>query len=892
MMFSNNIFQPFVLKIQWGKITILITILIPIYALTGLPYNVDMILECDLNFLPFNRESGQDNGILPGLAVAFPPRRVARGREWDHLFIYLSLNGNNPIQLDEYTKITQKMTDSFYSTQGSLTSALRNTADLFNQVLMTRNLGTTGQGQYIVGRLIMGVLRGSRLVVVQSGPTHIFHLTGTEVEHLHDPSLSGRGLGFTQTTNLFYSQIDLKPGEHLVFCSHLPENWMSALANERGATSLEALYRKLQSTAVEDVGAAIVQVVEGNGNLNLLVNEHPTKPIPISDPQMAIPDYPQYHQTVEIPNQQDEQVDDFDPLQVQDRSAYTESQMEYKDESFIGEPGYQDDLNDSMDQPSPEMTSQQNKASSRFMNLLGGSKSQENNGIQDSAQDISYGVLPRVRKNERKTERKQRYNSNLQTRLGGIKRLGSKIQKPVFSGLLSIIQWIRNFGKSIADGSRALFQRMLPTSADDKRQVMSGSTMAFIAMFIPIIVVIIASLIYVRFGRSAQYEENYQLAVSEAVGAIGQSDPAMVRRAWESTLYYLDRADSYQTTQDSYTLRLQAQGSLDAMDQIIRLDFRPAIYGGLPRTITVGKMAASETDLYMLDEVSGSVIRAYLTSSGYILDDKFVCGPGAYPSMGASTDTSANDSIDVYSLIDLQVLPRVNPFGETTLMAMDNYGTLIYCRPDAPPSAWKLEAPDILWKEPVGFALSGQDDTLYVLDPTGNAVWYYDIDGSNLFSGKPGLYFSGNYVPKELNQAVDIAVTGSDLYFLFKDGHVSNCTPGQLGDVVPMRCNDPETMTDMRVGYQSGIVLSDATFTEMTFTTPPDPSIYMLDPITAAVYRFSPRQDSLYLQNQLRATVDQDKTLFTSETTSMAISPNRSIFLSSGNQVYFAMDIP
>ena len=146
--------------------------------------------------------------------------------------------------------------------------------------------------------------------------------------------------------------------------------------------------------------------------------------------------------------------------------------------------------------------------------------------------------------------------------------------------------------------------------------------------------------------------------------------------------------------------------------------------------------------------------------------------------------------------------------------------------------------------------------------------------------------------PKDLNQANDITISGSDIYLLFNDGHVSSCTPGQLGDVVPLRCNDPLTMTDTRSGYQSGLVLSDANFTEMTFTTPPDPSVYMLAPVTAAVYRFSPRQDTLYLQNQFRATVDQDKTLFTTQISSMAISPSRSIFLCSGSQVYIAVDIP
>jgi len=873
------------MELLWGLITSLITILIPIYALTGLPYNVDMIIECDLNFLPFNRESGQDEGFLPGLAVAPPPHRFVRGREGDHLFIYLSLNGNNPIQLDEYTKITQKMTSIFYSTKGSLTAALRSTAELFNQVLMTRNLGTTGQGQYIIGRLVMGVLRGSSLVLMQSGPTHVFRLTGVGVEHIHDQALSGRGLGFTQKANLYYSQMDLKPGEHLVICSHLPENWMSALLNERGGTSLEALYRKLQSTAAEDAGAVIIQVVKGSGMLHLLVNDHPRRTKPAPDPQMEIPDFPQYQQPVEIPT--DPEME-FDPFQVQDRSSYTESQMGFDQGSSLEESEFTDTPSSFSDQPIQEQFTQQGSSSSRFLNLLGGSGSREKTGGNDSDPGGSIAASAR----SRKIAGKQSFDSSTGIGLSGIKRFGSKIRKPVSSFLLSAIQSVRVFGNNLTGSFRTLFQRILPASPDGKPQPMNGSSMAFIAMFIPIVVVIVSSLVYVRYGRSAQFAENYQLAVSEAVGAIGQTDPAIVRRAWESTLFYLDRAESYQTTQDSYTLRLQAQGSLDAMDQIIRLDFRPAIYGGLPRTIQVGKMAAGETDLYMLDDYSGRIIRAYLTSSGYILDDKFVCGPGTYRSMAGSSDSSPNNTVDVFSLIDLQVLPRVNPFGGSTLLAMDGTGTLIYCNPDAEPFAWKLQAPDILWKSPVGFALSGQNETIYILDPVGNAVWYYDLDGMNLFSGKPGLYFSGNYVPRQLNQATDIAVSGADLYFLFNDGHVSSCTPGQLGDVVPMRCNDPQTMTDMRIGYQSGIVLSDASFTEMTFTTPPDPSIYMLAPVTAAVYRFSPRQDSLYLQNQFRATVDQDKTLFSSGITSMAISPNRSIFLSSGTQVYFAMDIP
>jgi outer membrane protein assembly factor BamB len=436
-----------------------------------------------------------------------------------------------------------------------------------------------------------------------------------------------------------------------------------------------------------------------------------------------------------------------------------------------------------------------------------------------------------------------------------------------------------------------MLKRVMPGSPDDHSPIMQGSTMAFIAVIVPLTMVVIASTVYIRFGKSAQYDENYKQAINEAVGAIGQSDAAIVRRAWESTLYYLDRAESYQVTQDSYALREQAQGALDAMDQIIRLDFRPAIIGGLAKTIQVGRMVASETDLYMLNIPQGNVLRAFMTSQGYEVDGNFICGPGSY----ASVDDNSNVSFDVGSILDMVALPRINDFG-ATLMAMDATGTLLFCSPNIEPKAWKLEEPDIRWKNLVGFSVSSQDYSLYILDPSGNAVWEFSLDKNSQYSQAPDLFFSGGFMPQNLNQTIDISISRTDIYLLFDDGHVTHCTPGLVDGsgetVIPIRCNDPETMTDTRSGHQSGEVLSDAHFTEFTFISSSDPSLYLLAPATAAIYRFSPRPETLFMQNQFRAAVGQEKTLFNSPISALAISPNRYIFLSAGSQIYFAMDVP
>jgi len=835
-----------------------------------------MTVELDLNFLPFHRIAGKDWPSLPGLVTAAPSRRVARGREGDHLFIYLSLAGNTPFSSDEYTKLNDKMTEVFYETPGSLTSAMRTAADTLNQALLNRNLSTTGRGQYIVGRLVLGVLRSRYLVLVQSGPTHLFLVGRDEVQHLHDPELSGRGLGFSQTTPLYFSQLDLHPGELLVACPQLPDGWEIALLNERGVTTLEALQRKLQAIQNENINAVVIQVQSGKDGLKMLDPSRFDSVFPPSVPQQPpvsmLPPESGFEKALDDLPIREEHV--LQPQQLPTSSVSTSSMD-------LGEPL-------SLEIPTlehePLPVAEPIRPPSRFAQLI--------NPTQPEVELPLVEPEPTIPPAEPDEYQYTRVNqeeddgSKSPADFPEIKRHDPARRMAFMGRMFTGVQGVRKFGQTANTGFQTLIKRMLPGLPEDRSPLMQGSTMAFIAVIVPLMVVVIASTVYMRFGRTAQYDQNYKQAINEAVGAIGQSDPAVVQRAWESALFYLDKAEQYQVTQNSSALRLQAQSALDAMDLIIRLDFRPAIYGGLAKAVQVGYMAATETDLYLLNTAQGNILRASMSSNGYMVDANFICGPGSY----SSIDDLNGGSFQVGSLLDIAALPRVNPFG-ATLLGMDNTGTLIFCSPNAQPRAWKLEEPDIRWKSPSGFALGADDYSLYVLDPAGNAVWVYGFDKGKKVYGQPEPFFSEKFVPANMNQTVDITVSGTDLYLLFSDGHVTNCQPG-MGDVVPIRCNDPETITDNRSGHQSGPVLSDAQLTGMTFTSPPDPSLYMLAPDKATIYRFSPRPEALFLQNQFRAAVSQERTMFPTKVSAMAISPNRYIFLCVGNQVYYAMDVP
>ncbi len=846
-----------------------------------LPYNGYVAAEFDLNLLSLYRIQGQEWPSLPGLLAVSPPRRAARGRQDDHLVIYLTLSGNTPFSSGEYSQITSQMAERFYQNPGSLTSALRATAETLNQALLDRNMRSTGRGQYILARLVLGVLRGSQFIFVQCGPTHVFHLTGEKAGHIHDPQISGRGLGFGQTTPLYFSQVELHAGELLMLCAALPPGWEDSLRNDRGAASPEALRRKLSTLTSEDLNAVLIQAQAGSGKINILPSFKPapemaprsagqafqpspaaTKPLPELKPAAAPAAGSPREQVTPPPAGQIEPTT-VPPVPSFAAASQAEQRQPAQAPSAVrpsaeaspaSPPGQARQAT-----PSTQSRSEAIRAS-RFVRPVGSTRPQSTPADGAAAPPPSQAGI-----------RSSRYLTPREAaNIPEISRPASRRRKDLFRGLARALQSGRGFSQSISNGICKLLPRLLPDQPEGKSPGISSSSMAFIAIAVPLLIVTIASIVYMRYGRAIQYDENYKLAVSAAVGAIAQTDTSVVRHAWESTIYYLDQAENYQVTQDSQALRQQAQAELDKLDAITRLEFRQAIISGLDKTIRVTDMAATESDLYLLDGQRGDVLRAFRTNQGYEIDPGFKCAPGMY------------GDHSVGQLVDLLALLNSNLYENATLLAVDAKGMLLYCAKGAAPRAVPLPAPELGWKSLSAFTLDAESNSLYVLDPAGGAVWSY-FWVKNKFED-PSLFF-GEQVPQGMNTAIDLAARGSDLYLLFEDGHVATCIGG-------LRCVDPTPFEDHRPGHLSGAKISDAVFTQMFFSGPSDPSLYMLESKTKAVYRFSARPETLNLQGQFQATVDQLKAQFTSPVTAVAVSPNHYIFLSMDNQVYYATDVP
>jgi hypothetical protein len=413
-------------------------------------------------------------------------------------------------------------------------------------------------------------------------------------------------------------------------------------------------------------------------------------------------------------------------------------------------------------------------------------------------------------------------------------------------------------------GLRTSLSRLLP---GEGLFTLPSSVMVFTAIAVPLVVVTIATVVYFQQGRASQHEVYLAQAVQAAGFARSQTDPGAQLGAWQDVIGYLDEADTYQLTPDSGQLRFEAQGVIDDLNKVTRLIFQPALTGSLPDTTQISRIVVTEGDLYLLDASDGHVWRAFSAGVGYELDETFQCGPG-FPG-----------SQNIGPLID--ILPfSIGEASGATLLGMDGNGNVLHCHPSEPPLFNMLTAPSTGWIQPQAFTTTLGN--LYVLDPQANAVWiYWNSD----FTQQPQLFFDEQVPPMET--VIDLAVDKSDLYLLHDDGHTTVCTFSELG-VAPTRCTDPAPYTDSRPGREGQLFSPHPAFMEVKSTLPPDPSLFLLDSDSQAIYHFSLR---LAYIRQYRPQIDLGSiiTAAAAPASSFGLSPdNRVVFMALGNQVIYA----
>ena len=416
---------------------------------------------------------------------------------------------------------------------------------------------------------------------------------------------------------------------------------------------------------------------------------------------------------------------------------------------------------------------------------------------------------------------------------------------------------------SLRDAARRMVLRMLP---GEGFATIPSSVMFFIAVAVPLVVVAIAAVVYLQRGQAGIYQARIAQAAQAAGYARTQTDPNARTQAWQTVINYVEQVEEYQVTDETLALRAEANQVFDELKSVQRLDYQPAIANGIPDNAVISQLVATETDLYLLNTESSSVLRAFSTSSGYTLDPQFQCAQG-FPAGQTG------------QLVDIAAAPAGNSFN-ATLQALDIAGNLLQCLPDQPPVFTPLAPPAKGWGKPL--ALTVDLGNLYVLDAEKKTVWVY---WNSSYTEPPEEFFFADF---PVENVIDLAVDKNDLYLLHTDGHTTLCSYSSMS-VSPSRCTDPAAYLDSRPGHESQVMALESPFTQLLATQPPDPSLYYLQPSENAIYRYSLRLLTYYGQyrpqinpNTVAGIPDKPASAFT-------LKPGgRFAYLAIGNQVYYA----
>ncbi len=182
----------------------------------------------------------------PGALVTPPPRRAARGREQDTIFVLLTPAGSEQTQAAFYETLARRITDLYFASAGSVTSAWREAITGLNAHL----LSAANPGHY-QANLIGLVLRGHDCYVARAGAC--LSLIRQNDTLLSEPSdlrdeylLNGLPLGYSPAPDIKYAHYVAAPDQVLVlsdagFAAAPRDSLQAALGTPDIPATLDAL---------------------------------------------------------------------------------------------------------------------------------------------------------------------------------------------------------------------------------------------------------------------------------------------------------------------------------------------------------------------------------------------------------------------------------------------------------------------------------------------------------------------------------------------------------------------------------------------------------------------------------------------------------------------------
>jgi hypothetical protein len=170
----------------------------------------------------------------PGTVAQTPPRRAARGRGEDMLFLTLSTSSVSSAAPSPLDALARQAAQTYYGTPGTITAALREAAGEVNQRLLSANQ-RQGAGAHTEGRFMAAILRGSDLYLAQSGPGQAVVIRPGQITRFTSEEAAARPLGLSVAPHVRFHHTQVGRGDTLVLTAAPPPLWsdpsLSALAD-------------------------------------------------------------------------------------------------------------------------------------------------------------------------------------------------------------------------------------------------------------------------------------------------------------------------------------------------------------------------------------------------------------------------------------------------------------------------------------------------------------------------------------------------------------------------------------------------------------------------------------------------------------------------------------
>lgn len=184
------------------------------------------------------------NTAPPGALVEVAPRKAARGRETDTLFVLVTPDGDEPAPAAFYEQMSALAAEKYFETTGSVTAALRSVLNTLNEKLYEHN---QEERRRYEASIVCAVLRGADLYLARVGASvalvyHERQLQPFPTEFHNDEALIGPPLGVQPAPIIRMANYRVATGSRLLMAdTSLADQEMPHIASAVSSADIAAL---------------------------------------------------------------------------------------------------------------------------------------------------------------------------------------------------------------------------------------------------------------------------------------------------------------------------------------------------------------------------------------------------------------------------------------------------------------------------------------------------------------------------------------------------------------------------------------------------------------------------------------------------------------------------